>query len=390
MLLSIFLEGLTALVSVRRMQVPFIDLTPDLRDREGQDCHQIIQAALQGGNRVVRLPPGSFILGKTLKIGSHTKIIADKNTVLSLAPGFAKRQEDWLVTNDNSELGNEDIEIEGGVWDGNCAHNPRGEEYAPGAFGGVAINFIKVNGLRLTQMTVANADCFFIRLGEVEGFHIEAVNLFNHRPRINQDGVHVGGYCRNGVIAGLHAISPMTPGDDMVALNADDDVERHMNKGMRLGPIENVEIRDLTAESAYTFVRLLSQDHLIRNIDIANLRGGVRNNGLNMNRWRFPVGGGNIRDVKIRDVRLHKMPCTVESAKIQPEPIFDLDLRVRNLEIKRFERPPLDQGVGDSLRLRAPDDCSIDFCGNERNPSLVRDGEFLRLPGGGFGSLRIA
>jgi len=372
------------------MRNSFIDLTQSLQDYHGKDCHAIIQGALCGGHRTVKLPPGRFFVSKTLRITSHTCIEAHEHTVISLAAQSAQKQEDYLLTNADPIRGNEKIEIMGGIWDGNGAHNPRGEDqYEAGAFGGVAINFIKVKDLRMSHLTAANSDCFFIRLGEIDGFRIEDVKLFNTLPRINQDGVHIGGFCRNGAIVGLHAISPMTPGDDLVALNADDDVERHMNKGMRLGPIENIEIRDLSAESAYTFVRLLSQNQSIRNVRISELRGGVRNNGINMNRWRFPVGGGKITDVRIRDVRLHKMPWSIDSAKIQPEPIFDLDLKASDLEIENFTRPPLDGGVGDTLRVRIQTDCQVGFSGENENATLVKDGEFLRMSGGGFRHLSL-
>lgn len=372
------------------MRTNFIDLTQSLEDYRGQDCHEIIQGALRGGDRTVKLPPGRFFVSKTLSVDSRTRIEAHEHTVIVLSAGSAKKQGDYLLTNADPIRGNEEIEIEGGIWDGNGAQNPRGADmYEPGAFGGIAINFIKVKGLRLLHLTAANSDCFFIRLGEVEDFRIEDVKLFNTLPRINQDGVHIGGFCRNGVIVGLHAISPMTPGDDLVALNADDDVERHMNKGMRLGPIENIEVRDLSAESAYTFVRLLSQEQPIRNIRISELNGGVRNNGINMNRWRFPAGGGNIENVRIRDVRLHKMPWSLESAEIRPEPIFDLDLMARDFQIENFDRPPLDGGVGDSVRLRIGHDSEVDFLGENEEATLIDDAEFVRLPDGGFRHLKL-
>ena len=307
------------------------------------DDTRALQKALDGGNKTVIIPDGIYLVTEALRVFSNTRITAGPNAVIRLADGAGKKLENWIVCNADTRKGNSGITIEGGTWDANCRANPRGEEHAPGAFSGVAVSFINTRKLTLKNMTVCNPDSFFIRLGDSEDFKVENIRLLNLYPRINQDGVHIGGGCRRGLIRKIHAISPFTPNDDLVALNADDDVTRHFNRGMRCGPIEDIAIDDLYADSAYTFIRMLSQDNPIRNIRAANLRGGVRVNLLNLNRWRFPRGKGNISNVTVKNVAIRKMPAqNTFPDTIERLPLCDIGLKINNFIIENFVRLPAD------------------------------------------------
>ncbi|MEK6795621.1 MAG: glycosyl hydrolase family 28-related protein [Spirochaetota bacterium] len=218
-----------------------IDLAEKMTGDGVTDNYAVLQDALNGGDRSIHLPPGRFLISKTLKVFSNTRIIADTRTVLKLAAHTGKRFDDWLLTNADHEKGNSDIEIAGGIWDVNGKENPRGVPEQLDDYGGVGIYFLRMSHLILKNLTVANPDSFFVMLCETEDFRVENVKLFNDNPKINQDGIHVGGFCRNGLIRKLHAISPLTPGDDLVALNANDGA-RHFTHGQKPGPIENIVI----------------------------------------------------------------------------------------------------------------------------------------------------
>ena len=356
------------------------------------DHTQALQQALDGGNCRVILKAGCFNISRTLKLYSHTKIEATEQTLVRRISRTAFLAEDWLLTNADMDKGNENIEIAGGIWDANCAENPRGQDaYDLSQYGGTAINFIGVKGLKLLDLTVANADSYFIRMCRVEEFQVHDVALFNNCPKINQDGVHLNGFCRNGTIRRLRAISPLTPGDDMVALNADDGWERYLNYRMAPGPIENIEIEDLEAESAYTFVRLLSQENLIRNITIRRMRGGVRKSLLNVGRWQFPPGGGNIRDVRVSDVDIHKMPDSVSSPEIDLRPLCLFELKVDNFIIENFKRSLLDGQVADTVRIDNGSPASVEFAPDGTSAALESEqgGLVQRLKYGGFKYFRI-
>ncbi|MFP3905170.1 MAG: glycosyl hydrolase family 28-related protein, partial [Armatimonadota bacterium] len=254
-----------------------------------------IQRALDGGEGTVVIPPGRYTITSALSVSSGTTIRADEDALIRLADGAGVHAGVFLVTNDDHGGGNEDITVEGGVWDGNCANNPRGEDGDMDGYTGTAINFVNVSGLTLRNLTVRNPEGFSIRLGEVQDFRVEDIRFDNTIIRPNQDGVHVGGFSHRGVIRKLRALTPKTTNDDMVALNADDDVERVLNLGMKRGPITDIEVEGLYGDDVYTFVRLLSVDALIEEITISEVHGGCRYHAVNMGNWRFPAGVGNIR-----------------------------------------------------------------------------------------------
>ncbi len=320
---------------------------------DSETLRRSLQQALSGGEVELRLPPGRFVLSGGLKIHDRTRIEATPDTLVRLEDAAARNWDDFLLANADPERGNREIEIVGGIWDANGAGNPRGDNGNFDAHGGVGIAFKRVEKLRLADLTAANADSFFIRLCRVTDFKIERIELFNSRPRMNQDGVHLNGFCKDGVIREMRAISPFTPCDDMVALNADDGTGLPFMHGSELGPIENIEIEGLYAQNAHAFVRLLSQNQPIRHIRIRHLRGGARCNFLNINRWDFPPGKGNISDVVISDLEVHKMPWQLGSPAVGHFPLIDIALRVDDFEIRDLHRLKLDDGRIPTLALDA-------------------------------------
>jgi hypothetical protein len=322
-------------------------------DGATDDC-DALQRILDGGGRSVYFPAGIYTVSRPLRLPSGTRILADDAAVIRMADGAGVDGSVFLLTNADPDGGDADIVVEGGIWDSNCAHNPRGEEYGENTYSGVGLNFVKVRRLTLRNLTVRNPDCFYIRLGETEDFRVEDIRFDGSIVRPNQDGVHVGGYCSRGVIRRLRAITPYAPNDDMVALNADDDVERQMNRGMRRGPIRDIVVDGLHADSAYTFVRILSQNAPVEDVDIRGIFGGVRCDVLNMGRWRFPAGKGCIRRVRLRDCRVRKMPPgEFRGGGALAEPLVHMQLGIRDLRMENIVREAADEWESDTLRLEA-------------------------------------
>jgi len=300
------------------------------KGREGQaDAAPVLQQELDRCGEIY-IPVGTYLLGETLRVHSDTSIVADPGAVFRLADGVGKHCRNFMITNANPGNGNSNISLQGGVWDAINAGNPRGTDYEPFAYTGVAINFTNVQGLTLRDFTVHNPESVFVRVGEVCGFHIENIHLSTDELRPNQDGIHVGGFSERGVI---RATGAGVPNDDMVALNADDDVERQLNLGMRRGPIRNLLVEDIEAEDAYTFIRLLSVDQPIEDITVKGLRGGCRVHGINLNNWRFPKGVGVIRRIKFANIDL----AETEWADVAPA-IVKVSLSVDDVQIRRLQR----------------------------------------------------
>ena len=309
------------------------------------DDSRAMQRALDGPEQIVAIPPGVYCLGSTLRIGSGKTILAHPEAVLRLADGAGRDVDSFLLTNADRDSGNHHIEINGGTWDGNNQGNQRGADGDPRAYTGVALNFVNVRHLRLQNLTVRNPDSFSIRIGETRHFAIEHVCFDHAETRPNQDGVHVGGFCEDGYIHDLRALTPDTTNDDMVALNADDNVERALNLGMKRGPIRNIHVKGLAGDSVYTFGRLPSETCPIENIRIRDISGGCRWYVINMNNWAFPVGSGDIRNVDISDVQVAKAPGAGEA------PLVEIRLRVRDFLIQNFRRSDDDPSAAPTLSI---------------------------------------
>lgn len=353
------------------------DSTPT---KKAIDDTSILQAALDDTECVVTIPAGLYEISQPLKVHSRTWVDAHPDAVIRLADGAGRAASSFLLTNADPENGNQDIVVEGGVWDGNNKANPRKREYHGRSYGGVAVNFVNVRGIVLRGLTIRNPESFSIRLGEVEDFLIESIRFDQSVPRPNQDGIHVGGLCKRGIIRNLRVVSTSGTHDDMVALNADDDVERPFNVGMKCGDIHDILVEDLEAQDAYTFVRLLSHDHSISNVVIRGIRGGFRTNAINADRWRFPAGGGNLAGITIEDVVVRK---TGE----KPDPCILIQSACTDVLLRAIQREApaevnhhtlvLDNGRTNILRLTTAPSQDFPIRNGDSEPAKdKRDGVF--------------
>lgn len=311
-----------------------------------RDAAPVLQQALDRRGEIA-IPAGNYLLGATLRVRSDTSIVAAPGSTFRLADGVGRHCRNFMITNANPGNGNVNISLRGGLWDANAAGNPRGPDAGKGyfatpldepdfdllAYTGVAINFTNVRNLMLRDLTVHNPSSFFVRVGEVSDFRIENITLSADTILPNQDGIHVGGFSEKGVIRAIRATGVGVPNDDMVALNADDDVERQLNIGMRRGPIRDVLVEDIEAEDAYTFIRMFSIVSPIEDITVRRLRGGCRVHGINLNNWRFPKGVGAIRRVRFEDIELAKT-MVMNSAPA----IVEISLAIDDVEIRQLRR----------------------------------------------------
>lgn len=349
------------------------------------DDTDAIQKALTGGQRTVVIPPGTYKVTAALTIDSGTAIQADPKAIIRLADHAGTNAGVFLLTNRDPADGNTNITVEGGIWDGNNEHNPRGRDGDPNGYTGTAINFVNVRQLALRNLTIRNPEAFSIRLGEVEDFAVEDI-LFDHTvTRPNQDGVHVGGFCQRGVIRKLRALTPRTTNDDMVALNADDATDRVIILGMKRGPIRDITVENLRAEDAYTFVRLLSFKELIENVTISDVSGGCRVHAINLDRWRFPAGGGNIRNVTLRNFTVRKLDGGDLAKWSNQAPLIPIQSSVHGLRIENFRREPADDLPAPTLVIDngRPNRLSLEGAtGKSAGNKFV-------LPGGGFALLTL-
>jgi hypothetical protein len=303
---------------------------------------EALQRALDVGPGVVIVPEGTFSIGRTIRIGSGRHLKLEAGARLRLADGAARTPDDYLLTNADAE--NSDLTVEGGLWDGNNASNPRPKGLFDFGYTGAVFHFRGVTNLRLSDLQVQDAEAYFIRLTGTQSFHIEAIRFSSTRRRPNNDGVHIGGNCKNGFIRNIKGMNPGVTADDLIALNADDALDRTEVKGMTSGPICNISIERLEAESCHSFVRMLSVLSPIENINVRDARGTCEISAVNCDAARgakvplfdekrppFPDGVGMLRNVSIEDISVAK---SVNS----PIALLRLETRMENFRVKHFER----------------------------------------------------
>ena len=308
------------------------------------DDADAFQRALDSGITVLDVPAGVFKIGHTLRIHGGTHLRLDPQATLRLADGTAKTTTDYLLANANPESGDANIVITGGTWDGNNTGNPRPTGLFNAGYSGAMLHFQNVTGLRLENLHLHNAEAFYARFTHVRDFHIEGIAFSSSRVRHNNDGIHLGGNCENGVIRNIKGLHPGVTGDDLVALNADDALNRTEVHGMTCGPIRNVRIENLEAEGCHSFVRMLSVWSPIENVTVDGVRGTCEIAALNCDAARgcrvplfdeahppFPNGVGLLRNIRVSNFRVAKSAAN----KIA---LLRLETRMENVVISDFRR----------------------------------------------------
>ncbi len=308
-----------------------------------QDDSSAFQAALDSGVYEIVIPQGYYRIGHTLHIHSNTKIHASMNARIVLDGTIPKKRGDFLLTNSDFCNGNINITIQGGIWDGNNtgAGNQKPHIFDKNGYSGTVLNFFNVQNMTLTDLIVANSVTYNIRMANIQNFKIENIGFLSDCFGKNQDGVHLNGKVKNGVIRNIRALSKGQTNDDLIAINADDSMERVENFGMVRGSIENLLIENLFAEDCHTIIRLLSVTAPIRNITIRNVYGGYRCYAINADAARycatplfdeqdFPDGAGHIENVKIENM------CCFNTNVDNQNPAIGMETLCSSFEISNF------------------------------------------------------
>jgi polygalacturonase len=299
---------------------------------------------LDEGHLNLSFPAGTYLIEETIRLPSGTQWLLDPDAHFILADGAAQTENDYLLANADPVSGNENIRIQGGIFDGNQKGNPRPPGLFDPGYTGAMIHFENVRGLELRNMVMTNAEAYYCRCTHVHDFHVEGVTFDSELIRHNNDGIHLGGNCSHGVIRNIRASRPGVTGDDLVALNADDALERNEVRGMSCGNITDILIEDLQADSCHTFVRLLCVTSRIKNVTIRKVRGGCQVGVLNADgarNCRVPVfdennppfedGVGLLENIVVEDVEVHKVGQN-------PLALVDIQERLSNVQIRNFHR----------------------------------------------------
>lgn len=303
-----------------------------------------IQLLLDRGEPLIHFPTGDYRIGSTLRLPSNTRLHASPAARFQLADRAGTDVNTFLLCNSDPEAGNHNISVHGGIWDGNTLNNPRGAERDRNGYTGVLINFRNVQGLTLLDMRQKNSGSYHTRLSAVRDFRIERIRFEDTQRAANQDGVHVAGQCEDGLIRDITAVGEFCTSDDLIAINADDALDRSETRGKLGGPVRRLRIHRLRADDCHSFVRLASVWSTIEDVEIADVRGGCRVNVVNADGLRFCLsplfrsddqryasGIGLLRNIRIRNVHAYK-------SGPNESPLFRLNERMVDFEIEDFRR----------------------------------------------------
>ena len=329
----------------------------------------------------VRIPKGTYLIGETLLVGSHTTIEADPGARLVLSGAWAKKEGDFLLANANPKGGDTNISIRGGIWDGN-AHDgcnvKHPDLFSKGTWSGSTLNFRNVNGLSLANMEMANSVTFNVRMCQIDGFDIRDITFSARKLGWNQDGLHFNGFCRNGRIENIRAVSKGQTNDDLLAFNADDSMKRFENFGMVCGPIENIVVRNVFAEDCHTAVRFLSVTSAISNVRIENMRTGCRCYAINADAARYcrtplfkdadcPDGVGRLSDIVVSGF-------TFYATRPLSEPLFCIETNCDGIKFLDMSRDMSKDTAPNRPFMRVRNTAAMRISSDGRKTDLPRGG----------------
>ena len=316
-----------------------------------QDDHAAIQAALDSGAGEIVIPMGIYPISRTLLVSSHTAIKADRGAKLVLV-GERKKRGDFLLANKDVKNGNEDICITGGIWDGNNqrVENAKPDIFDKNGYSGAVLNFVNVKGLVLRDMVVANSVTYYVRMAHLRHFEIENIDFISDSFGINQDGLHFGGDVKHGTVRHIRALSFGQTNDDMIALNADDCVERVENLDLPCDAIEDITFESIYTECCHTIIRMLSVTAPIRNIRFKNVYGGFRCYAINLDGARycrtplfreedFPAGVGCVEDIVFENFTcrpVSQLPAGFGGTKSKPPCALMIESQADCFALKNF------------------------------------------------------
>ena len=301
-----------------------------------------IQNALDSGISCLELPAPkkNYLISGAIRIHGNQTLRMARTTVIRL---MADANCVMLRDCDHMEW-KENIVIDGGIWDMNNLEQDANPWWVAGkdgktgydrlgvkrenaidcfkattapleTFTGHCMHFCRVKNFTFVNATFRNPVVYGIQVSYIDNFTFENINFDYVTTKFNfynNDGIHLEGNCRNGVIRNIKGNCY----DDMVALTADD--------GCCWGPIENVVIDGLWADRCHSAVRLLSHGEPVKNITIKNVFGGYFKYCIGITKYHGgPDERGVFSNIKIEKVFAHncdgpRNPLTDMTGGVRP------------------------------------------------------------------------
>lgn len=262
----------------------FINKTFDAVNDGVKDATSFLQEKLDRCGYVY-IPDGTYLISKPLIIHSNTHLHLSQNAIFRLADhaNCSLLDNEGLYT-DNVD---ENITIEGGIWDGNHHKQERTkipnetrpadenedkpcnkDEYVSNIYLVLMMRLVHTKNLCIKNLTYKNPTSFAVHISDTKYFRVSDITLDFDLTRKNMDGIHIQGPARYGIIKNIMGDA----NDDHVALCANGTIRSEITHG----DIQDIDIDGIYCENGYTGVRLLSRGDAIRNISINNIHGMFR------------------------------------------------------------------------------------------------------------------
>lgn len=290
-----------------------------------------------------------------LKIYSNTTIIANSGCGAILR----NHSDRSIFINAGQSFGSQkdsNIVISGGIWNGNYYNPeiPRGAQSKGDSITGLVgcFRFYGVDNLIIRDAILYKPATYALAAANVT--HVLYENIIvdvGPDPLINNDGVHIDGNSRYGVIR--HCI--LNCHDDAIGLNADDlylhwyngknDRNSASSKGVfyseaAAGPISDILIDDITLNSSLFGIRILSGSSRVDRITIRNIKGYTKGYAMVVDNYQHNpeivtwAGPGNIGTINIEDFDVDIYPGN----EMPNESCINVSTNVEQLIFKNIKR----------------------------------------------------
>ncbi|MBR0458760.1 MAG: hypothetical protein IJJ26_05955 [Victivallales bacterium] len=317
------------------------------------DDTSLLQQKLDQTGLVCIDEPRVYLLQRTLVIHSHTRLVAAPGVIFRAAPNSRCA----LIENEHfasqGKERDEDIHLEGGLWDGNCdqmgldpleetaEHNRIGYAYDPAVFKGKLLRFAHVDHISLEKLTVKDPVSYGIQIADTHYFIVRDL-LFDYNNHFGTtDGVHINGPAAYGLIENIMGVT----NDDIVSLTTVDEAHAEVSRGT----IRDIEIRNISAENGYSGIRLLSCGEPMLHVRISGVYGSFRHNAVLISQHNVHPGEPIwFDDITVEHVHAHKSgvrlqpPCHIrwEKDAIETLPVvwFAFGSRVGNATLRDIYR----------------------------------------------------
>ena len=376
-----------------------------------------IQELLDSGASLVCLPSPKmhYLISGTILLHSGQELRLDRYTRVVLAPNANT----YMLRNADPIEGNVNIRVSGGIWDMN--HNEQkphpfnfrdpdtrrnvweelthrgfcnwilpvssdaphatklaGRDFPVDVYTGFCMYFCAVDGFYIGNLTLVNPVVYGMDLFAVENFTVENIEFEfteGSPKKHNMDGVHIEGYCKNGIVRNLKGACH----DDTVALTADD--------SYKAGPIENILIDGVFSEGGHSAVRLLSRTFPIRNVHVTNIYGHYYIYAMTISKYSSLPERGIFENITVDNV--YASTCTgtgdVRDSYL-PLVYIGEDIDIDNLTVRSLHRhethcsvPTFGIGKGTAIHTLSLSDCTQRNLLGEPIEFLHNDGTIERL-----------